>query len=400
MYIPRTLSEKVITLSGFFPAVILSGARQTGKTTLLKNIFPDYNYVSLDLARQDEKAESSPTRFLSEHGTPLIIDEIQYAPGLFRYIKGAIDKDRHRMGTYILTGSQDISLMKHISESLAGRCGIVQLENLSVQEISQKLEVKESADSYLHLMSRGQFPELWRAVDLPAREFYDAYLTTYLERDVRQILNVTSLRDFERFIRILASRSGNMLNKTDIARDVGVSVKAIGDWLSVLEASGQIILLEPWFSNFDKRIVKTPKVYFRETGLLCYLLGLNRNSLGNSAFLGSVWETFVFSELRKINAGLAEPVNFWYYRDQRAREVDFLIQTGDVLSFIECKWTEKPGKSDMQNIVAVSSELRKSGVRWRPGRHYIAANSAASYALTDEIDVIMFEDLGQVLGPE
>jgi hypothetical protein len=287
--------------------------------------------------------------------------------------------------------------MKHISESLAGRCGIIQLENLSVQEISLKMELKESPESYLHCMSRGQFPELWRVPDLPAYEFYTAYLTTYLERDVRQILNVTSLRDFERFIRILASRSGNMLNKTDIARDVGVSTKAIGDWVSVLEASGQIILLEPWFSNFDKRIVKTPKLYFRDTGLLCSLLGLTQNTLGNSTFLGPVWETFVFSELRKLNAILDEPVHFWYYRDQRAREIDFLIQTGDILSFVECKWTEKPGKSDTQNIVTLSSELRKSGGRWRAGRHYIAANSAASYALSDEVDVIKFSDLGRVL---
>jgi len=397
MYFPRTISEKLIRLSQFFSSVIISGARQTGKTTLLKKTFPEYNYVSLDLPSIAEQAENNPSEFLSEHASPLVIDEVQYAPGFFRHLKTEIDADRHTMGQFILAGSQDFSLMKHVSDSLAGRCALLELENLSLQEIRRKKDLLETPETHLQSMVRGQFPELWRVPELPVNDFYSSYLATYLERDVRQILNVTSLRDFERFIRILASRSGNMLNKTDIARDVGVSVKAVGDWISVLEASGQIVLLEPWFSNFDKRIVKTPKLYFRDSGFLCFLLGLNKDALAASPFLGSVWETLLFSELRKINSCLSEPVNLWYYRDQRAREIDFLIESGGVISFLECKWKETPTKEDARTLISVSAELEKSGSNWKSGNHYIIANTISSFSLTQKVRAVGVSDLKDIL---
>lgn len=397
MYIPRLLSKRLLTLADYFPSLIISGARQTGKTTLLKHTFPEFSYVSLDLPSKAEQAERNPADFLAEHTAPLIIDEVQYAPGLFRHLKTEIDKNRHEMGRYILTGSQDFSLMKHVSDSLAGRCVMLQLEDLSSAELRQVNLTDENKGGYLELMTRGQFPELWRLPDFPSNDFYASYLATYLERDVRQVLNVTSLRDFERFIRITASRSGNMLNKTDIARDVGLSVKAVGDWISVLEASGQIVLLEPWFTNFDKRIVKSPKLYFRDTGLLCFLLGLDKKSLTGSAFLGAVWETFIFSELRKINNSLDKPVNIWYYRDQRAREIDFLIETGGTISFMECKWKETPDISDAQTVRTLSIELAESGSQWLPGHHYIAAPSSAGFSLTEDITVVPLFRLDDLL---
>jgi hypothetical protein len=188
-----------------------------------------------------------------------------------------------------------------------------------------------------------------------------------------------------------------MLNKTDIARDVGISVKAVGDWISVLEASGQIVLLEPWFTNFDKRIVKSPKLYFRDTGMLCFLLGLDKKSLTGSAFLGAVWETFIFSELRKINNSLDKPVNIWYYRDQRAREIDFLIETGGTISFMECKWKETPDLSDVQTVRTLSIELAESGSQWKPGHHYIAAPSSEGFSLNGEVSVVPLFRLDDLL---
>jgi len=188
-----------------------------------------------------------------------------------------------------------------------------------------------------------------------------------------------------------------MLNKTDIAKDVGVLIKAIGDWISVLEASGQIILLEPWFSNFNKRIVKTPKLYFRDTGLLCFLLGLDKNSLGSSHFLGALWETCVFAELRKMNNSSARPVNFWYYRDQRAREIDFIAESGGTLLIIDCKWKETPSKADCETMAAVSNELENSGSNWLPGQHYLVTNTPAAFSLTERISTVRFTDLPRVL---
>jgi predicted AAA+ superfamily ATPase len=387
----------VIDLARFFPAVVLTGARQSGKTTLLRNTFAEYRYVSLDLPSVAEQAERNPAQFLAENPAPVVVDEVQYAPGLFRHVKAAIDRDRHSMGRFILAGSQHFTLMKGVSESLAGRCGIVDLENLSHEEISAVIGSQDTRKKLLSLMVRGQFPELWRVRNLPRWDFYSAYLATYLERDVRQILNVTSLRDFERFLRVLAARSGAMLNKSDIARDVGVSIKAVGDWLRVLQASGQIVMLEPWFSNIGKRVVKTPKVYFRDSGLLCFLLNIDEESLAKSSCLGAVWETFLFAEMRKLNAVLAAPVNIWYYRDQRAREIDFVIERGGRLSFVECKWQEHPSHDDARHLLAVHADLLLAGSSWQPGDHYVIGTPAASYPIASGVAAGALRDLPRVL---
>jgi len=286
--------------------------------------------------------------------------------------------------------------MKGISDSLAGRCAVVELENMSWQELSADRLVAGSP--WVNIMSRGQFPELWRDPDIPSRDFHASYLATYLERDVRQILNVTSLRDFERFIRVLAARSGSLLNKTEVARDVGVSVKAVGDWVSVLEASGQIVLLEPWFSNFGKRIVKTPKVYFRDSGLLCFLLGLDERSLPGSPFLGPIWESFVFAEMRKIVASLGDSTRFWFYRDQGAREIDFVLEKAGQLSFVEAKWSEHPGQDDTRTIKAVEAALLRSQGPWKPGRHTIISRTAAPFPITEKIRAISPESIPEMIG--
>ena len=393
MYLERRVQTRLQRLTGLFPAVAVSGARQTGKTTLLKHCFPGYRYVSLDLPSKAEQAERNPDDFLREHPDPLIVDEVQYAPGLFRHLKGAIDQRRHANGRFLLTGSQHFTLMEGVSESLAGRIGLVELEPLALAELPATAGARSKSD-LIALMARGQFPELWRVPEFPAGDFYAAYLATYLERDVRQILNVTSLRDFERFLRILATRSGNILNKSDLARDVGVSVKAVGDWIGVLQASGQIAVLEPWFTNIAKRIVKTPKIFFRDSGLLCYLLNLTPATLPTSPLLGALWETFVYAELRKLVSLQDEPATLWFYRDQRAREIDFVIDSGGRLSFIEAKWQEHPRNHDARTIHAVARELAASNLPWKPGRHLVIGTPANRYDLAEDITALGVADLG------
>ncbi|VAX06889.1 ATPase component BioM of energizing module of biotin ECF transporter [hydrothermal vent metagenome] len=374
----RDISTRIQRITKQFPAVILTGARQTGKTTLLKTTFPSHNYVSLDLPSLAEQAEKNPTEFLAAHPPPVIIDEIQYAPAIFRHIKQVVDRDRGQMGQFLLTGSQKFSLMREVSDSLAGRCVWLELETCSYQEISQSVSNFDHND-LPHLLCRGQYPELWRVRNMDKGDYYRSYVATYLERDVRQLLRVTSLRDFERFIRILASRSGQILNKSDVAKDVGVSVKAIGSWISVLEASNIIHLLEPFFQNFGKRIAKSPKVYFNDTGLLAFLLGISEENLINSPFLGMLWETFIFSELRKRNAIKQNPVNLWFYRDQFANEIDFVLESGGTLSFMEVKWSENPGQRAMQTIKKIDGDLERSPT-FRAGIHFLLSRTPACYS--------------------
>lgn len=389
MLLDREIRTQLLEAARHFPVIVLTGARQAGKTTALRAIFSGYSYVSLDLPSQAEQAERDPESFLSAFPAPVIIDEVQYAPGLFRHVKAVVDRDRHACGRYILTGSQQFTLMKSVSESLAGRAAVFELENLSLAELSVADtfvagQPGASAGSVLKsVLVRGQFPELWRNPELPSHIFYSSYLATYLERDVRQILNVTSLRDFERFIRVLAARSGSVLNKSDVAKDVGVSVKAIGDWISVLQASGQILLLEPWFSNFGKRIARSPKLYFRDTGLLAFLLGIDAVNLESSPFLGALWETFLCAQMRKTAAYRDGSARLWYYRDQYAREVDFVIEHRGTLSFAEAKWTELPDASDARTVRAVHQELADSGSPWQAGNRYILCRTANPYPLAD-----------------
>lgn len=222
MRFQRDCQERILKLSQFFPAVVLTGARQTGKTTLLRGLFPKHHYVSLDLPSKAAEANQDPSAFLAKHPQPLIIDEVQYAPDLFRHLKVVIDENRELNGQFILTGSQKFVLMKSISDSLAGRVGLAELDTLSAEELGEDLEHYVCEHGVAKTMARGFFPELWKDPQFPSEEFYSSYIATYLERDVRQILNVSSLRDFERFMRACAIRNGNILNKSELAKDVGI----------------------------------------------------------------------------------------------------------------------------------------------------------------------------------
>lgn len=344
MWIVRDVEERLRRSAKTRPVVVLTGARQTGKTSTLLRLFPDYAFVSLDLPTEAEQAEKEPALFLKRHPPPLMVDEVQYAPGLFRHLKAVVDADRTRNGQFLLTGSQKFTLMKSVSESLAGRADVVELEGLSLTEL---LAARPQA-ALEAVMVRGGFPELYANPDIDSTAYYNSYLATYLERDVRSLANVGSLRDFERFLRACALRSANLLNKADLARDVGIAPSTANQWISTLEASGQVVLLEPWFSNRTKSIVKSPKLYLADSGLLCALLNIRREAeLRASPAAGAVWETFVFAQLRARARRQGGRVNFW--RD-RTREVDFLTDKGGRLELFEAKWTEIPDTGDTANL--------------------------------------------------
>jgi len=358
MWIPRDIEAPLQRAVRTRPVVVLTGARQTGKTSTLLRLYPDYEFVSLDLPSEAEQAEKDPQNFLNRHRPPVILDEVQYAPSLFRHLKVAIDANRSRNGQFLLTGSQKFVLMKSVSESLAGRAQILELETLSWAEIHAALP----AITIEKAIARGGFPELYANPEIDPVAFYNSYLATYLERDVRSLANVGSLRDFERFLRACALRSANLLNKADLARDIGVAPSTANLWLSALEASGQVVFLEPWFSSRTKSIVKSPKLYMADTGVLCALLNIrSEDALRESPAAGAIWETFVFAQLRSRERRAGRVGSLFFWRD-RTREVDFVIDIGGRLELFEAKWTELPSEGDAVNLNFVRNALGNARV--------------------------------------
>lgn len=386
MWISRTIEPSLRQLAATRPVVVLTGARQVGKSSLLRHAFPHHHYASLDLPSEAAAAEDDPVDFLARHPLPLIVDEVQYAPGFFRHVKRVVDGDRQRNGVLLLTGSQKLALMQHVSESLAGRAGVLELEALDTDEIRSVAPTVPLPERLL----RGGYPELWAAPTVDARSFHASYVATYLERDLRSMLRVGSLRDFERFLRACALRSGQMLNKADLARDVGISGPTANEWLSVLEASGIVGLLEPWFANPGKRLAKSPKLYLRDTGLLCFLLNVRSEvELLESPLRGAIFETAVYCELRKRLGRTDELRSLFYYRD-RSSEVDFVLDRGGRFSLFEAKWTEQPGSSDFVPMHRLADDLGEARVVTRqlvcraPHRH---ARGQATVVPFDGLDV-------------
>ncbi len=363
MWIPRAIEDRIRQSARTRPVVVLTGARQTGKTSTLRRLFPGHHFVSLDLPAEAAQAEHEPDAFLARHPPPVIIDELQYAPALFRHLKVAVDRARSRRGQFLLTGSQRFTLMTGVSESLAGRAAILELETLSLREI---LGARPDTPPEEALV-RGGFPELHADPAIDTAGFYSSYLATYLERDVRSLANVGSLRDFDRFLRACALRSANLLNKADLARDVGIAPSTANQWLSVLDASGQVAFLEPWFSNRTKSIVKSPKLYLADSGLLCALMNIQSvDDLRRSPAVGGIWETFVFAQLRARERTAGRRGSLFFWRD-RTREVDFVSDAAGQVELFEAKWTERPAASDSVNLefvrrVVGPARVKRAGV--------------------------------------
>jgi uncharacterized protein len=270
MWIERTFSDKILDAAKTRPAVLITGVRQAGKSSLLRRLFKDADYVTLDKVLMAEEAIQNPTKFLLRFKKQVIIDEIQYAPSLFRELKIRIDEERELKGKWILTGSQQFPLMEGISESLAGRARILILHTLSTNEIGQADLLKNKND----ILWKGGFPEIW-AENLDANDFFNDYIQTYLERDLKQILNVSNLMDFRRFLILLATRVGQLINYTELSKGIGVSNNTIKAWINSLEASGLVLLLPPYYNNMGKRLIKSPKLYFCDNGLVSALLNIH-----------------------------------------------------------------------------------------------------------------------------
>jgi len=362
MWINREISQYIQEDIKTRPCVLLTGARQTGKSSLLARHFPDYHYISLDLPNLASEAKENGSYFLEKNSPPVIIDEIQYAPELFRFLKVEIDKDRSNFGRYLLSGSQKFSLMKGVSESLSGRISIFECHSLSVREIYHYYSSGLSTQQILQWMVQGGYPEV-HAYNLKPERFYADYLATYLERDVRQLVNIKDLSVFNKFLRLLALKSGQILSMNSLASDAGVSSHTIKNWISILEASNIIYLLKPFFNNYGKRLVKSPKLYFLDTGLLCFLSGLhNINVLENSSLLGSYFETLVLGQLVRNFSNKGLPTNLYYFRDNHGNEIDFIVPEGNDVHLYESKWKHQSGNLP-KNIAKLKTIIGENNIK-------------------------------------
>ena len=377
MFFTRTLFETLERASRTFPAVLVTGPRQVGKTTLLEQAAESgRTRVTLDDPIIRELACRDPALFFQRFQPPLLIDEVQYAPQLFPHIKMTVDRERQN-GLFWMTGSQQFHLMRGVTESLAGRVAILQLQGLSQAEkcdtpqrppfmpgntpaTSRSLSLR---DVY-RLIQLGSFPALHANPEVDAQTFYASYVRTYLARDVSDVLRVSDTMRFLRFMKIAAARTGQLLNCADMARDAEVSPNTLKSWLSVLEASGIIHLLPPWHANLATRLVKMPKLYFLDTGLCCHLTGWNNPEVLESGAMGGAFlETYVVSEILKSHWHHGRAVSLCFYRDKEKREIDLLLESNGLLHPIEIKKTASPAPSD----VRVFDYLRTRGHPMGPG---------------------------------
>lgn len=375
MYIKRTSEDVIKKLSKQFKVVLVTGARQVGKSTLLKHCDENRNYVSLDDLSERELAINEPKLFLETHKAPLIIDEIQYAPELLSYIKLIVDKS-DKKGQYWLTGSQQFHLMKNVSESLAGRVGILDLMGLSLAELSQTpnnepffpdLEYIEerrekhknySTSDIFKIIYNGSFPALNNQDEFQDRNaFYSAYIRTYIERDIRDLSSISNEMKFLNFIRVVAARTGQVLKYSELANAVDISEPTAKTWLSVLVSSNIVYLLEPYYRNITKRMTKMPKIYFLDTGLCSYLTGWSSPEvIEKGAMNGAFFETFVVSEILKSYRHNGERPLIYWYRDTQQKEIDLLIERDGKLHPIEIKLTSNPNKSMLKHFKVLDNQ--------------------------------------------
>ena len=331
--IKRTAHDTIIRLAKGFPVVAITGPRQSGKTTLARCTFPDKPYLTLEDPDTRLLAESDPRGLLSSYPDGLIIDEAQRSPQLFSYLQSFVD-DHLVPGKYVLTGSQQFGLMSGITQSLAGRVGMVQLLPFAMDELrcADKLP-----DNVNQLMLFGMYPPFYDR-DLAPSDWFPAYVNTYIERDVRQLINVRDLSAFQRFIRMCAARTGQLLNLSSLASDCGITHNTASAWISVLEASYIIFLLRPHFSNFNKRMVKTPKLYFIDTGLAAWLMGIReQEQLSFHAQRGALFENLVVTEFLKGRFNRGQQPDIYFWRDSKGLEVDLLLDDGSCLKPVEIK---------------------------------------------------------------
>lgn len=332
MFIKRDLEEKLLYLATKFPVITLTGTRQCGKSTLLRSCFPTYKYVTLEDLDMRQMAKEDPRGFLNNFGNHTIIDEAQYVPQLFSYIQTLVDS-KNEAGMYILSGSQNFLLMENITQSLAGRTAILKLATFSISELSKAVKLKELNN----WMFTGGYPRIYDKDILPT-DFYPSYIQSYIERDVRLLRNITDLGLFMRFVKLCAARVGQLLNIASLANEAEITVPTANAWLSILESSYVIYLLKPYHKNFNKRLVKSPKLYFYDTGLVSSLLGLASSEQLSTHYLrGEIFENMIINEYVKQQFSQGKEPSFYFWRDSNQNEVDLLIENGENLEAFEIK---------------------------------------------------------------
>lgn len=378
MLFPRDLAATVRECSDTFPALLVTGPRQVGKSTLLESAAEGgRRVVTLDDPAVRRLARDDPAFFFQTYRPPLLIDEIQYAPQLFPHVKMICDRER-RNGLFWMTGSQQFDMMRNVSESLAGRVAVLDLLGLSSSEIARRPRdgtfldrlllstppgrSPEAPSDCFRRILRGSYPALWANPRLDPVRFFDSYIRTYLERDIRPLVALEKESEFLAFLRVAAARTGQMVNFTDLARDAGVSPNTAKGWLSVLQASGLVRLLRPYSRNLSSRAVKTPKLYFTDTGLACRLVGwTSPKTLMDGAFAGAILETHVVVEILKSFLHLGREAPVWFFRDRDGREIDLLLESDDLLHPVEIKKKATPTPADCAAFAAIPPGRRGTG---------------------------------------
>lgn len=331
-YIKRKIESTILEAAKYFPVITVTGPRQSGKTTMLKQIFPHLHYYSLEDLDTRSFAMEDPVRFLHLHEDGMILDEVHNYPELLSYIQGIVDEQPHKK--FVLSGSSNFALLKKVSQSLAGRSGVFELMTLSIEEVKGQIEYVDDADQLLY---QGLYPAVCSCKNIP-KFLYPSYVKTYLERDVRDLLNVKDIRLFNMFLKLCAGRIGSVFNASEIAGEIGVSSKTIQAWVSILQASYVVYLLPPYFENSRKRLTKSPKMYFCDTGLACTLLGIeSAEQLAFDKMRGHLFENLIVVELLKRRLNEGKESNLYFYRDSNQNEVDILVNNGSSLDAIEVK---------------------------------------------------------------
>ena len=382
--ISRTLEPKLLELSRKFPVITITGPRQSGKSTLLRHVFPEYNYVSLENPDERLFAESDPKGFLATYPDKTIIDEAQRVPDLFSYIQTHVDLE-NKEGMYMLAGSHNFLLMQSISQSLAGRAAVLKLLPFSHREMSEGDILPITVDQEIF---KGGYPRIFDK-DIDPVDYYQSYIQTYLERDVRLIKNVGNLNNFVRFIKLCSGRIGQLLNLSSLANECGIAVSTANEWLSVLEASYICYRLAPDFNNFNKRLVKTPKLYFYDTGLACSLLGIQSHEQLSSHFLrGGLFENLVINEIvkRDFNKGVTPEITFW--RDSTGNEIDLIDYENDGRKAYEIKSGQTFSSDYFKGLIKWSALSKNSA-----SHNFVVYNGSRQYKTSNGI-VVPWEIFG------
>lgn len=390
IYIPRDIEARLARLLASAPCLAVTGPRQAGKSTLLKHCLPDYRYVTMDDPFFREQAHADPLLFLDSLGERAIIDEIQLAPGLPSYVKIRVDERRAIKGRYVFTGSQQFGLIKNLSDSLAGRIALLELLPMSVAEKRRHLTLPDTVGLFRHAALHGSYPELVVDENVDLSSWYASYLQTYLERDIRTVFNIGDLRDFQRFVRLLAARCGQQLNMSDFSRDLGISVPTVKSWLSILEASRVVYLLAPYYTNLGKRITKAPKIYFLDIGLACSLAGVRDEAhLFNGPMAGHLFENFCLQETVKFFLGRGEQPPLYYLRTGNGLEVDLLVEpSAGVLIPVEIKLTKTPTPQLARTLAA----FRDSFAQLNPASGLLLSLTEQSRPLTRAVAAVTLDD--------